>query len=93
MNLKTEGESYWGSRMRAKWDALVSSIAVSGTPGVDDIISIGATSNVAIVLGNPVDSGTAIESPVVIMDNLPTSDPAISGHLWRDAGVLKVSAG
>lgn len=28
----------------------------------------------------------------VIMPNLPTSDPAISGALWNDSGTLKVSA-
>ena len=29
----------------------------------------------------------------VIMDNLPTSNPAVTGALWNDAGMLKVSAG
>ena len=29
----------------------------------------------------------------VIMDNLPTSNPAVAGALWNDAGTLKVSAG
>ena len=32
-------------------------------------------------------------SGVVIFSNLPTSDPAVAGQLWSDAGVLTVSAG
>jgi hypothetical protein len=27
------------------------------------------------------------------MTALPTSDPAVAGRLWNDAGTLKVSAG
>lgn len=30
---------------------------------------------------------------VVIFNNLPTSDPAVAGQLWNDAGALKISAG
>jgi len=30
---------------------------------------------------------------VVILNNLPTSDPAVVGQLWNNAGVLTVSAG
>jgi hypothetical protein len=30
---------------------------------------------------------------VYIFPNLPTSDPAVAGQLWNDAGTLKVSAG
>lgn len=33
-------------------------------------------------------TGTEISFP-----NLPTSDPAVAGDLWNDAGTLKVSAG
>lgn len=29
----------------------------------------------------------------IIMDNLPTSNPAVAGALWNNAGVLSVSAG
>lgn len=29
----------------------------------------------------------------VEMPNLPTSDPAVAGRLWNDAGTVKVSAG
>lgn len=30
---------------------------------------------------------------VVIFSGLPTSDPAVAGQLWNNAGVLTVSAG
>lgn len=29
----------------------------------------------------------------VIFNNLPSSDPAVAGQLWNDAGTLKISAG
>jgi hypothetical protein len=29
----------------------------------------------------------------VLMPNLPTSDPAVAGALYNDAGTLKISAG
>ena len=30
---------------------------------------------------------------VVMMTNLPTSDPSNAGQLWNDSGTLKISAG
>lgn len=36
-------------------------------------------------------SGTG--SAVIIMDDLPTSDPVVAGQLWNDNGTLKISAG
>jgi len=30
---------------------------------------------------------------VVILSDLPTSDPAVAGQLWSNSGVLTVSAG
>jgi hypothetical protein len=32
-------------------------------------------------------------SSVVMMTNLPTSDPNNAGQLWNDSGTLKISAG
>lgn len=29
----------------------------------------------------------------VVMLNLPTSDPAVAGALWNDAGTIKISSG
>jgi hypothetical protein len=34
-----------------------------------------------------------LSGAVVSMASLPTSDPAVAGQLWNDAGTLKVSAG
>lgn len=36
---------------------------------------------------------TTINSTVVSLPNLPTSDPGVAGQLWNNAGVLSVSAG
>ena len=30
---------------------------------------------------------------VVILNDLPTSDPSVAGQLWSDSGVVTVSAG
>jgi hypothetical protein len=35
----------------------------------------------------------AINGGTVVLPDLPTSDPAVAGQLWNDAGTLKVSAG
>ena len=34
-----------------------------------------------------------INSEIVIMKNLPTTDPTNAGQLWNNAGALAVSAG
>ncbi|MGE0544181.1 MAG: hypothetical protein AB7R89_28780 [Dehalococcoidia bacterium] len=36
---------------------------------------------------------TNLEGAVVMMPNLPTSDPQVAGQLWNNVGVLTVSAG
>ena len=37
--------------------------------------------------------GPSTGTTVVILENLPTSDPNNAGQLWNDSGTLKVSAG
>jgi len=37
--------------------------------------------------------GSTGSNGLVIMDNLPTSDPTVAGALWNNSGVLTVSAG
>jgi len=32
------------------------------------------------------------EDGLIVLPTLPTSDPAVSGALWSDAGTLKISA-
>lgn len=36
---------------------------------------------------------TLSASGAVVLSGLPTSDPAVAGQLWSNAGVLTVSAG
>lgn len=44
--------------------------------------------------GNFTVSGNfTVNGTVVILDNLPTSDPLNAGQLWNNSGVLTVSAG
>jgi len=40
-----------------------------------------------------IDGSKTFTSDTIIMNNLPTSDPSVSGQLWNDSGVLKVSDG
>ena len=59
-------------------------------------ISIDATTGVVTVtstLGATTSVTTLTASGVVKFTGLPTSDPAVAGQLWNDAGTLKVSAG
>ena len=72
---------------------------VSGTLDIDGGITItdnlinASASNANLQLDA---SGTgAIEMipAVIMMANLPTSDPSNAGQLWNDSGALKVSAG
>ena len=88
MSLKSDGESYWGTRMRAKWDSLVEFITIS--PPDDLILGNGVVGSHAIYLSS---GATFVESLIIIMPNLPTSDPNVGGQLWNNNGVLSVSAG
>lgn len=36
---------------------------------------------------------TLLESTVIKMENIPTSDPSVAGQLWNNAGVLTISTG
>ena len=40
-----------------------------------------------------VSDGLTVTGAVVMLRNLPTSDPTNAGQLWNDSGTLKVSAG
>ena len=40
-----------------------------------------------------VEDGLTVPGAVVMLSNLPTSDPSNAGQLWNDSGTLKVSAG
>jgi hypothetical protein len=36
---------------------------------------------------------TEVAALLTLVDNIPTADPDVSGQVWNDGGVLKVSAG
>jgi len=40
-----------------------------------------------------VEDGLTVKGAVVMLSNLPTSNPNNAGQLWNDSGTLKVSAG
>ena len=40
-----------------------------------------------------VEDGLTVNGAVVMLSNLPTSNPNNAGQLWNDSGTLKVSAG
>lgn len=40
-----------------------------------------------------VEDGLTVNGTVVMLSNLPTSNPNNAGQLWNDSGTLKVSAG
>ena len=37
------------------------------------------------------DAATVISTVKIMMPNLPTSDPGVTGQLWNDSGTLKIS--
>lgn len=47
--------------------------------------------------GGGIEMGTGVTMAVigtnVVISGLPTSDPAVAGALWSNAGVLNISAG
>ena len=40
-----------------------------------------------------IEDGLTVNGAVVMLSNLPTSNPNNAGQLWNDSGTLKVSAG
>ena len=46
------------------------------------------------VTGETVSAFNNLESNgMMVMNNLPTSDPSSAGQIWNDSGTLKISAG
>ncbi len=68
--------------------------------GADGTFSLGTPSGASVSSGNGQDlmlggasGGIYITPDGLIVVNLPTTNPAIAGALWNDAGIVKVSAG
>lgn len=60
------------------------------------VVSINASTGAVTVLatyGANASMTNLTASGTVILSGLPTSDPAVAGQLWSNAGVLTVSAG
>lgn len=64
---------------------------ITGTLSVDsiDTNTINSSDSTQVI----VNDGLSVQGTVVMMSNLPTSDPNNAGQLWNNAGVLTVSAG
>ena len=52
-----------------------------------------ANGEVDVSIGSGAGSTTTIASGVIMMSNLPTSDPSNAGQLWNSGGYIRVSAG
>ena len=67
------------------------SLSVTGSLSVDtiDTNTISSTDSTQVT----VDDGFRVKGSIVMMANLPTSDPSNAGQLYNDSGTLKVSAG
>ena len=64
---------------------------VSGTLSADtiDTNTISSTDSTQVTVSD----GLTVTGAVVMLSNLPTSDPGNAGQLWNDSNTLKVSAG
>ena len=79
-----------GGKIEASWqssDAL--DLRVHGTGAVRVSRYAGGAVNAVASIAQ---ATTSIHSAQIIFSALPTSDPGVSGQLWNDSGVLKISA-
>ena len=55
----------------------------------------GASTSLSVLTSNDqtITGAKTFSNAVVMMTNLPTSDPSNAGQLWNDSGTLKISAG
>lgn len=66
---------------------------VVSTNGFVGNVTGDVTGNVTGGVAGAVAATTLSASGAVTLSGLPTSDPAVAGQLWNNAGVLTVSAG
>lgn len=52
-----------------------------------------ATDRITLNARLTVDQGVTLTDGYLMVNNLPTSDPAVAGQLWNDDGLVKVSTG
>jgi hypothetical protein len=55
----------------------------------------GASTSLQVLTSNAqtISGAKTLSNAVVMMTNLPTSDPSVAGQLWNSSGTLKISAG
>ena len=91
--------SFHSSTVTERLRVTTTGAKVSGTLNIDDGISItdnlitASASNANLQLDATGTGAIEMIPAVIMMANLPTSDPSNAGQLWNDSGDLKVSAG
>lgn len=71
------------------WSNIVTDGASSASIGTLDTNTISSSDSSQVTITD----GLTVTGAVIMMENLPTSDPTNSGQLWNDSGTMKVSAG
>jgi hypothetical protein len=59
----------------------------------DFFTSVTFDENYFTVADGEVTLKTEVAALLTLVENIPTADPDVSGQVWNDGGVLKVSAG
>jgi len=59
----------------------------------DFFTSVAFDENYFTVADGEVTLKTEVAALLTLVENIPTADPDVSGQVWNDGGVLKVSAG
>lgn len=59
----------------------------------DFFASVTFDANYFTVSNGEVTIKTEVAALLTVIDNIPTADPEVTGQVWNDSGVLKVSAG
>lgn len=76
----------------SKMNVIGNNVDTSGGPGVGKIFVSGVPTG-ASVWDNNDGVGLHVGSGKLLMTGLPTADPHVAGQLWKNSGVLTVSAG
>lgn len=85
--LRITGAGQWAA---ATTNLIGGHVFVTGGAGAS--ASSGAANGGDVTIRGGTGYGTG-RNGLIVMDNLPTSNPAVAGALWNNAGVLSVSAG
>lgn len=82
---------FTGTDLVLTGDGAMQDLALSGSGTVSGAFAVTSTLSTA---GNLAVAGNAVVSGVIVnFANLPTSDPAVAGQLWRSTNDVKISTG